>query len=229
MILNIKYLKNELFKKEVIDIFKKNILVRYNKEELKYWKVEDWEAEIVGILGFSLSNVIINALEIDTNINKKNIDWEEYIDKTLESFISGEYMSFFKNNEGREFLSLIKEFSKELYISIFAETDLKNKYKVVLQHVELEDGLTQSQILGLLDRIEDDNRGIMPIEFHEENSSAYGFITSSCYESLSYDKKEISDVITEVLKDWDNERKDRIYKINDEVSIYMSCFCKTLK
>lgn len=103
-----------------------------------------------------------------------------------------------------------------------------NKFKVVLHHVELEEGLNKAQIVDLLDKLVEDDRGYMPIEFHVNNSSAYGFISSTYYEELDYDISKITKVIEPVLENWDNEKEDKEYKLEDETIVYMECNCKTL-
>lgn len=103
-----------------------------------------------------------------------------------------------------------------------------SKYKVALYHDELEMGLSKYKITALLEKMEDDNRGYMPLEFHAENSSAYGFICSSYYEELSYDDSGIAKVVESVLSDWNNESEDFIYRLEDGTEVFMACDYKTL-
>ena len=108
-------------------------------------------------------------------------------------------------------------------MGLLEENHRFDKYKIVLYHVELEEGLSKVQIINLLDKLEEDDNGYMPIELHANNSSAYGFITSSYFEELSFDKSSITKVIEPVLEDWSNEREDKRYKLEDEIFIYMDC------
>lgn len=118
------------------------------------------------------------------------------------------------DNEGQEF--------GELSLDSF------DKYKIVLHHVELEEGLNKTQIINLLDKLEEDDNGYIPIELHANNSSAYGFITSSYYEELSFDKSSIAKVIEPVLEDWNKEREDKKYKLEDGIFVYMECDQETI-
>ena len=68
----------------------------------------------------------------------------------------------------------------------------------------------------------------MPIELHANNSSAYGFITSSYFEELSFDKSSIAKVIEPVLEDWNKEREDKKYKLEDGIFVYMECDQETI-
>lgn len=103
-----------------------------------------------------------------------------------------------------------------------------NKFKVALHHVELEKGIGKTQILDLIDKLIEDDKGYMPIEFHTNNSSAYGFISSTYYEELNYDNSNISKIIEPILEDWNNEREDKIYTLEDKTEVYMDCDYKTI-
>lgn len=102
------------------------------------------------------------------------------------------------------------------------------KFKVVLHMVELEDGLSRGQICDLLDKLQDDDKGYMPLEISQNNSSAYGFICSSYFEELGYNAECISDIIEPVLSDWNNESADKIYKLKDGTEVYMDCDAVTV-
>ena len=137
------------------------------------------------------------------------------------------------SDEGLQFgdLSIDKieeEIERVAKMGLLEENNNFNKYKIVLHHVELEEGLNKVQIINLLDKLEEDDNGYIPIEFSANNSSAYGFITSSYYEELSFDNSSIAKVIEPVLENWNNEREDKLYKLEDEIFIYMDCDCKTI-
>lgn len=103
------------------------------------------------------------------------------------------------------------------------------KYRVVLWMVELEDGLTKEQIMKMLDLLEDDEAGYMPIELEGEcNSSAYGFICASYYEEFNYNLSFIADRMVPVLEDWDLEEDSKEYELSDGTLLYMGCDAETL-
>lgn len=103
------------------------------------------------------------------------------------------------------------------------------KYRVVLWMVELEDGLTKEQIMKMLDLLEDDEAGYMPIELEGEcNSSAYGFICSTYYEEFCYDLSFIANRMIPVLEDWDLEEDSKEYELCDGTLLYMGCDAETL-
>lgn len=103
------------------------------------------------------------------------------------------------------------------------EKNSELKFKAVLCMVGLEDSVSKEQISNMLELIEDDSRGYMPIEIHDNNSSAYGFISSSYYESTSYNIDDLSKLIKPVLNDWANESTDNTYTLKDGTKIYMGC------
>ena len=103
------------------------------------------------------------------------------------------------------------------------------KYRVALWMVELEDGLTRKQINNVLDLLEEDEAGYLPLELEGEcHSVAIGFICASYYEELGYSKSTIEKVIVPVLEDWDLEEESKEYKLSDGTLVYMGCDYETL-
>lgn len=103
------------------------------------------------------------------------------------------------------------------------------KYRVVLWMVETEVGLTKEQIIKMLDLLEDDEAGYMPIELEGEcNSSAYGFICTTYYEEFNYDVTFIAERMVPVLIDWQLEVDSKEYELSDGTLLYMGCDEETL-
>ena len=94
MIINTNQLEKELLKEEVISKFEEKVLERFTISQLKEWKKENWELEILGTLGFSLSSVVEDFLELNKSYFDNNTDykWEAYIDKVLNSFVNGKFI-----------------------------------------------------------------------------------------------------------------------------------------
>lgn len=184
--------------------------------------------------------LISNHPSIDVEINGDNLDY--YKGETIET-IRYEYKNILvysniRNNTAQigDCITLYSDdglqigdsnyydFSEEIDEAAkmgLLEKNKEFKFKAALCMVELEDGLNKEQISNILGLIEDDSRGYMPVEIHDNNSSAYGFISSSYYDSISYDINNLSEVIKPVLNDWDNESADNIYTLKDGTKIYM--------
>lgn len=94
MIINTNQLEKELLKEEIISKFEEKVLERFTISQLKEWKKEDWEIEILGTLGFSLSSIVVDFLELNKSFfeNNTNYKWEAYIDKVLNSFVNGKFI-----------------------------------------------------------------------------------------------------------------------------------------
>lgn len=182
--------------------------------EINYDSLECYNGEDIEVIRYEYKNLLIYM-----NIEDGKASLSESI--TLYS------------DDGLQFcdtpIDKIEEEIESAYkMGLLTEYDEFNRYKIVLHHVELGEGLDKSQIISLLDKLEYDEQGYMPIEFHANNSSAYGFITSSCYEDLSFDKSYIAKVIEPVLENWDNETEDGVYKLDDATLIFMDCNQETV-
>lgn len=223
MLLEVKSQFNELME------MTKGISTINQIKELQGQYLNDLEIEVNG-------DVLTNYNEEDTidviRYDFKNIMVYVYVKGCY--LVQEDEFSIF-NNEGRYITDVtigdideaLAFYSKKTDI-IPEDKDIKTEYKVVLHHNELEIGLSKSQILSLLDKLQMDSHGYMPIEFHAENSSAYGFICSSYYEELSYNDSSIAKVIEPILSDWNNESDDYIYKLEDGTEVYMACDYETL-
>lgn len=103
------------------------------------------------------------------------------------------------------------------------------KYKVALMMVEAEEGLTKEHIKDLVDLLEDDDKGYIPVEIEGvSNSVAIGFICNSYFDELFYSLSKIKKVIIPVLNDWNGESIDFEYSLSDGTVIYMGCDCVTM-
>lgn len=110
MQINTEELKKELLKEDVIKRFEDSILERFTISQLKNFTKEEWSLEIIGTLGFSLSSIVVDFLELNKEFFENNTDyrWESYIDEVLNSFINGKYIDPFKNIECELFFDTIE-------------------------------------------------------------------------------------------------------------------------
>lgn len=133
-------------------------------------------------------------------------------------------MAEFEDNEFKE-----EEYMKSLLDNDDFETwkSLNGQesptYNMVLCIVELERGINTKQISKILDFL-DDKREFMPIEFHMNNTSAYGFIDSEYYETHNYSPDFIANTVNTILDDMGLESSDGVYSTSDGHKFYMSYF-----
>lgn len=125
MIINTNQLEKELLKEEIISKFEEKVLERFTISQLKEWKKENWELEILGTLGFSLSSVVEDFLELNKSYFDNNTDykWEAYIDKVLNSFVNGKFIDPFKDIECEPFFNVIDKVSDILNERILAQEE----------------------------------------------------------------------------------------------------------
>lgn len=80
--------------------------------------------------------------------------------------------------------------------------------------VELETGLTEVQIEKLMSSLPADKE-YMPIEFHAENASAYGFVEAEYYQIHDYSPSFFAEQIEAILSDTALETADGRYLTPD--------------
>ncbi|MGN0485547.1 MAG: hypothetical protein ACI4HI_18565 [Lachnospiraceae bacterium] len=93
---------------------------------------------------------------------------------------------------------------------ITEERDLAN-ISISLIEKPGEDGLNKTEIVNLLDDIEDEE--VFPIELFakEHESSAIGFISAQCADQLNYDYDKLEEYIASILDDMRLEHENGIY------------------
>lgn len=89
--------------------------------------------------------------------------------------------------------------------------------------VELEDGLDEKQVSKVIAALPSD-RKYMPIEFHDNNTSAYGFIDSEYYQIHDYKPEYFAGMINAIIGDMNLERPDGMYMTPDGRPFYMGHF-----
>ncbi len=89
--------------------------------------------------------------------------------------------------------------------------------------VELEDGLQPEQIGRLMDALPA-GRQYMPIEFHTDNTSAYGFVDAEYYQIHDYKPEVFKEQISTILSDMRLESPDGKYMTPDGRQYYMGYF-----
>lgn len=115
------------------------------------------------------------------------------------------------------------ELNRVYGVSVDLEIPPVNTYVMALCMVELEDGLTQDQVCKVLSVLPDSG-SYMPIEFHDNNTSAYGFVDSEYYQIHDYTTEFIKDKINAVLDDKRLELPDGTYSTPDGRQFYMGYF-----
>lgn len=89
--------------------------------------------------------------------------------------------------------------------------------------VELETGLGPKQILKLMDALPEGKK-YMPIEFHANNTSAYGFVDDEYYQVHNYTSDFFEEQINAILDDKRLERPDGRYMTPDGRQFFMDYF-----
>jgi len=92
---------------------------------------------------------------------------------------------------------------------------------MALYMVELEDGLDYRQICRLMDELPA-NRKYVPIEYHGEQSAAYGYVDTEYFEIHDYKPDFCEDMITSILDDMVLENPDGRYMTPDGRQFFMS-------
>lgn len=111
MEINVTDLKKELFKEETLNVFKEKVLERFTVSQIKKWNKQNWETEILGTLGFSLSSIVADFLELNRKFFENNTEykWDVYIDRVLDSFVNGKCIDPFKDLECEPFFNVIND------------------------------------------------------------------------------------------------------------------------
>ena len=78
----------------------------------------------------------------------------------------------------------------------------------------VETELTVRNIQELLCRM-DASKSWFPIEFHDGNTAAYGFIESKYYEEIDFESSAISEDVNCILADWKKVNVNCIYHLKD--------------
>ena len=110
-------------------------------------------------------------------------------------------------------------------VSVELENPPENIFDTVmsLYMVELEDGLSEKQISKLMETLPAGKKYI-PIEFHENNTSAYGYIDAEYYQVHDYKPNFFADRINAILDDMNLENPEGLYLTPDGRHFYMGYF-----
>lgn len=123
------------------------------------------------------------------------------------------------NNELQQFVSYVHERSND---------ELQSPVVAWAYMVELDDGLTKSQIQKLLQTVPSDKQ-LIPFDLDnsqllEANSMAIGFVDNDFYDELD----QIKRITAAVCNDWSLESDDALYSIPNGKQIKMLCDTPTL-
>jgi len=110
-------------------------------------------------------------------------------------------------------------------VNVEMETPPKTVFEKVMAlcMVELGDGLFEKQIRLMLKSLPA-NKHYMPIEFHNNNTSAYGFIEAEYYQIYDYKPDFIAEQINAILDDKNLENPDGEYMTPDGRQFCMDYF-----
>ena len=100
---------------------------------------------------------------------------------------------------------------------------LLSEYNIVLKEKPLDEGLSQEEVIDLMDLLS--GRDMIPIEIQANNSSAMGFINLTDAEFMNYDYSGLIQEVRRILNDMENEREDCTYYVKNncgESSMYLS-------
>lgn len=102
----------------------------------------------------------------------------------------------------------------------------EDKYFCVLKQYDPDLGLSKEDIIKMLDKLVDDEKGYVPIDIEGTlNSVASGFITMDSYEELDFDINKIKKTIVPVLDDISLEEEDGKYLLeNDDYALMLYNF-----
>lgn len=91
---------------------------------------------------------------------------------------------------------------------------------MVLIQCPLDEGLSKKDYMDMLNIV--DNLPLSTIDFHVNNTSAYGFITYDAFEKFDFDSNNIAPYVLPILNDQDLENDSCMYNFLDIV-FYLSC------
>jgi|GEM_PF-2983036 len=106
--------------------------------------------------------------------------------------------------------------------SLEQNTDLAEELVMVLGIAPLEQGVSPAQIIWLASMLPP-TKFYMPIEFHENNTSAYGFIKDDYYERHNYNSEAFHGLVLPVLNDILVSNTE-YYTTPDNKRVYIGCF-----
>lgn len=85
---------------------------------------------------------------------------------------------------------------------------------MALGMVEVGSGLSAAAYRSLLEHLPEEKE-YMPIEFHGNNTSAYGFVESDYYEKHNFDASSFEIDVVPILEDIRNENQTGKYRLSD--------------
>lgn len=140
-------------------------------------------------------------------------------------------MSFEGTEEDAD--SLRKELAQVVYdefelgsvynVSVNLNNPQENTYVMALCMVELESGFDIRQINKMMSVLPKESN-YMPVEFHANNTSAYGFIDAEYYQTHEYNTGFINETVNAILEDMSLESPECIYSTPDGQYFYMGYF-----
>lgn len=91
---------------------------------------------------------------------------------------------------------------------------IASAFVMVLGTIEPTTGLFPAQVKQVLEQLSD-TKEYVPIEFHENNTSAYGYIESDYYERYDYEYDRMVKCVCPILNDMKMETADGVYYLPD--------------
>ena len=92
---------------------------------------------------------------------------------------------------------------------------MNKPYDMVLCMVRLDEGLTVAQIGKIAAQLRETAQWI-PIDFHDNNTSAFGFVEQEYFDSCGGNTDVIATKVNGIIGDWDTHNPEQTYAgIND--------------
>lgn len=111
------------------------------------------------------------------------------------------------------------ELKRVFGVSVEPET-LQDNLVMALFMVELEDGLCVEQ-MNMLAALLSTGKRYMTIDFHDNSTSAYGFVEAEYFQSHNYSPEQLSKTVNAILDDMNLENTDGIYATRDGRLFFM--------
>lgn len=99
-------------------------------------------------------------------------------------------------------------------------------YDVAAWIVPVESGLKKKHLEKVLDLLPEDSE-LVPFEIHENNSSAYGFITVDAVDGEK-GLESIIEALTAVVEDWTNDSSEITCELPGGRRAYIGCDYRTV-
>lgn len=96
------------------------------------------------------------------------------------------------------------------------QEDKTMEFKLILHEKPVNEGLTRSEAIDMIDMLSDNEFLLIEIEAKQHESAAMGFISMEFADKLNYDYEGLTAFVANILDDMNNESDDCIYEFEGE-------------